>query len=50
MTVSDTTAPAQGESISFEFDLPHAPQKVWGALTDPALLAEWLLPVFAWTP
>ena len=33
------------ESISFEFDLPHSPQKVWRALTDPALLAEWLLPV-----
>jgi uncharacterized protein YndB with AHSA1/START domain len=41
----DTTAPSQTESISFEFDLPHAPEKVWRALTDPALLAEWLLPV-----
>jgi uncharacterized protein YndB with AHSA1/START domain len=45
MTVTDTTAPSQTESISFEFDLPHAPEKVWRALTDPALLAEWLLPV-----
>jgi uncharacterized protein YndB with AHSA1/START domain len=25
--------------------LPHAPEKVWRALTDPVLLAEWLLPV-----
>jgi uncharacterized protein YndB with AHSA1/START domain len=33
------------ESLSFEFDLPHPPEKVWRALTDPALLAEWLLPV-----
>src|SRR5574341_2466044 len=33
------------ESISLEFDLPHSPQKVWRALTDPALLAQWLLPV-----
>ena len=42
--VSDKTTPAQTESISFEFDLPHSPQKVWRALTDPGLLAEWLLP------
>ena len=33
------------ESIEFEFDLPHPPEKVWRALTDPALLAQWLLPV-----
>jgi uncharacterized protein YndB with AHSA1/START domain len=45
MTVTDTTAPSQTESLSFDFDLPHAPEKVWRALTDPALLAEWLLPV-----
>jgi hypothetical protein len=35
----------QTESISFEFDLHHTPEKVWRALTDPVLLAEWLLPV-----
>jgi uncharacterized protein YndB with AHSA1/START domain len=46
MTGVDKTAQAQSESISLEFDLPHAPEKVWRALTDPALLAEWLLPVF----
>jgi uncharacterized protein YndB with AHSA1/START domain len=45
MTVTDTTAPAQTDSISFELDLQHPPEKVWRALTDPALLAEWLLPV-----
>jgi uncharacterized protein YndB with AHSA1/START domain len=45
MTLTDTTARSQTESISFEFDLPHSPEKVWRALTDPALLAEWLLPV-----
>jgi uncharacterized protein YndB with AHSA1/START domain len=44
MTVIDRTARAQTESISFELDLPHAPQKVWRALTEPALLAQWLLP------
>ena len=41
----DKTARSQTESISFEFDLHHSPEKVWRALTDPALLAEWLLPV-----
>jgi uncharacterized protein YndB with AHSA1/START domain len=45
MNPIDKTAPAQTESISFEFDLQHSPAKVWRALTDPALLAEWLLPV-----
>jgi uncharacterized protein YndB with AHSA1/START domain len=44
-TLTDTTAPSQTESLTFEFDLQHAPQKVWRALTDPALLAQWLLPV-----
>lgn len=44
MNVVDKTAPSQTESISFEFDLHHSPEKVWRALTDPALLAEWLLP------
>jgi uncharacterized protein YndB with AHSA1/START domain len=45
MTALDKTTPGQSESISFEFELAHAPEKVWRALTDPALLAEWLLPV-----
>ena len=45
MTLIDKTAKAQTESISFEFDLHHPPEKVWRALTDPDLLAEWLLPV-----
>ena len=45
MTPTDKTPPAQTGSISFEFDLHHPPQKVWRALTDPVLLAEWLLPV-----
>jgi uncharacterized protein YndB with AHSA1/START domain len=45
MTAVDTTARSQSESISFEFDLHHPPQKVWRALTDPVLLAQWLLPV-----
>jgi uncharacterized protein YndB with AHSA1/START domain len=41
----DKTAPSQTGTLSFELDLPHSPQKVWRALTDPELLAEWLLPV-----
>ena len=45
MNPIDKTAPSQTESISFEFELSHAPEKVWRALTDPALLTEWLLPV-----
>jgi uncharacterized protein YndB with AHSA1/START domain len=45
MNPVDKTAPAQTESISFEFNLNHVPQKVWRALTDPVLLSEWLLPV-----
>jgi uncharacterized protein YndB with AHSA1/START domain len=44
MTLTDTTAPSQTEALSFEFDLRHSPEKVWRALTDPTLLAEWLLP------
>lgn len=45
MTSTDKAAPARNETISFDFDLQHPPEKVWRALTDPALLAEWLLPV-----
>lgn len=45
MTPNDNTPQSQTEFISFEFDLPHPPEKVWRALTDPDLLAEWLLPV-----
>ena len=43
MNPIDKTAPSQTESISFAFDLHHSPEKVWRALTDPVLLAEWLL-------
>jgi len=46
MSITDTTATAQTESIAFEFDLQHSPERVWQALTDPVLLKEWLLPVF----
>lgn len=44
MALTNQTAQPQTESIAFEFDLQHPPEKVWRALTDPALLAQWLLP------
>jgi uncharacterized protein YndB with AHSA1/START domain len=44
MNLIDKTDPKQTDSLSFEFDLRHSPEKVWRALTDPALLSEWLLP------
>lgn len=37
-------AGSHAESIELEYDLAHAPEKVWRALTDPALLSQWLLP------
>ena len=43
----DKTAPGQTARLHFECDLPHAPEKVWRALTDPALLSQWLLPLVA---
>ena len=30
-------------TIAVEYDLPHPPEKVWRALTEPALLAAWLM-------
>lgn len=44
MSVSDTTAASQHATITFELELKHPPEKVWRALTQPELLAEWLLP------
>ena len=32
------------ETIVIECDLPHAPAKVWRALTEPGLLGAWLMP------
>jgi uncharacterized protein YndB with AHSA1/START domain len=44
----DRTTPSQAESITLEFDLHHPPAKVWRALTEPALLTEWLLPTLGY--
>jgi uncharacterized protein YndB with AHSA1/START domain len=46
MTLVDKTVREQSDAISFELDLKHSPAKVWRALTEPALLAQWLLPAF----
>jgi uncharacterized protein YndB with AHSA1/START domain len=45
MTSPDITR-RQAESLAFELELRHPPEKVWRALTDPKLLSQWLLPVF----
>ncbi|HZS37463.1 MAG TPA: SRPBCC domain-containing protein [Polyangia bacterium] len=37
------SAQSESQSISLEYELPHPPAKVWRALTDPELLAKWLL-------
>jgi uncharacterized protein YndB with AHSA1/START domain len=34
----------EARSICVEYDLPHAPGKVWRALTESGLLAAWLMP------
>jgi uncharacterized protein YndB with AHSA1/START domain len=47
MSVTDTTDRSQTAAISFEVELAHPPEKVWRALTEPALLSEWLLSVAA---
>jgi uncharacterized protein YndB with AHSA1/START domain len=32
------------QSVEVEFDLDHSPAKVWRTLTEPALLARWVMP------
>jgi uncharacterized protein YndB with AHSA1/START domain len=38
MTKSDET-----KTLTIEREMPHAPEKIWRALTQPALIAEWLM-------
>lgn len=45
MNTTDKPVGSQTDSLSFEYDLPHPPEKVWRALTQPELLEQWLLPV-----
>jgi uncharacterized protein YndB with AHSA1/START domain len=35
---------SQTQSIEIEYEFPQAPEKVWRVLSDPELLAQWLLP------
>ncbi len=34
---------SETNSITVDYELPHPPRKVWRALTEPALLAKWLM-------
>lgn len=45
MTSADRPEQSSNDSVVLELDLRHAPAKVWRALTEPDLLAQWLLPV-----
>lgn len=45
----DTTDLSQADALSFDIELMHPPEKVWKALTDPDLLAEWLLPTLGYS-
>lgn len=45
MTLTDRTDKTQSHTLRFDLDLAHPPEKVWRALTEPALLSEWLLPI-----
>lgn len=38
------TEKAETQTLNLSYDLPHRPEKVWRALTEPALLGKWLLP------
>ncbi len=41
----DKTKRGQTDTLTFEYELEHAPMKVWRALTEPSLLSRWLLPI-----
>ncbi len=50
MSAVDRTVPSQDQTLALDFELQHPPERVWRALTDPALLAQWLLPVLGFRP
>jgi uncharacterized protein YndB with AHSA1/START domain len=35
---------SDARTLSLSFELPHAPTKVWRALTQPELVKQWLMP------
>jgi len=41
---ADDTCEADDATVVVECDLPEPPEKVWRALTEPELMAEWLAP------
>jgi uncharacterized protein YndB with AHSA1/START domain len=45
MNPTDVAPHSPSDAVTLEFELPHPPEKVWRALTEPALVSEWLLPV-----
>ena len=44
-TAPTAAAASENRTLRLDFDFAAPPEKVWRALTDPKLLAEWLLPV-----
>ena len=38
-----TSAAAETRSVVIEREIPHAPEKIWRALTEPHLIEEWLM-------
>ncbi len=44
MTLRATAASTSDTAIVIACDLPHGPAKVWRTLTEPDLLAKWLMP------
>ena len=36
-------APAETRSVTVEREIAHPPEKIWRALTEPHLIAEWLM-------
>jgi uncharacterized protein YndB with AHSA1/START domain len=43
MSATEATS-KKTQSIVVEYELPESPEKVWRALTEPKLLAAWLMP------
>ena len=43
MTVTEHPCPTEAP-LSFDCELPDPPEKVWRALTEPELLAAWMMP------
>ena len=41
--MTNSTAASEARSVIVERELPHPPEKVWRALTQPHLIEEWLL-------